>query len=875
MSPRPTKRTRKPLKASLRGSLSLFSGLPAWQKAALLAGFFVILAGTSLFVYAYVHFSNLIDQRMNGDVFSNASMVFAAPTPVEVGEPLTAAEAVAHLRRAQYSPGRTPKGFGCYELQGQRLSIYPGPASYFVTGPEHEGPVVIEFQDGKVASITPLDHPASLQTYDLEPDEITTLFDQNRSKRRVVGYDELPKDLVEAVLAAEDRRFFEHHGVDYYRMIAAALHDVRLDERAQGGSTLTMQLVRAPGMFVSRKRTFRRKLQEVFIASLLEQRFTKQQIFELYANDVYLGQRGSFSIYGFGEAADGYFGKDVRSLNLAQAALLAGLIRGPNFYSPYKYPVRAKERRDWVLRRMVADDFITEETASKTAAMPLGVAPQNIEGSQAPYFVDMLKDQLLSQYPERDLVGESYRIYTTIDPDLQRAASDSVRVGMEEVDKLLDKRKLRKGDRARDPNQPQVALVVLDPRTGEIKALVGGRNYGVSQLNHVLARRQPGSSFKPFVYATALSTGIGPEQPVITPVTLLNDEPTTFVYGDKTYDPNNYKQEYRGQVTVREALTHSLNVATVQLAQMVGYERIRDLAMAAGINRDLRATPAIALGSYVATPLEIAGAYTIFADQGEYQQPTSILRVDDASGHTLPSSPHLSRQVLDPRVAYLMDSLMESVINNGTGAGVRSRGFGLPAAGKTGTSHDAWFAGFTSNLLAVVWVGYDDDRDVRLSGAQAALPVWAEFMKRATTLPAYRDVHEFTPPPGIVEAQVPAFSDNPGDATTRTEYFIDGTQPSALSPLQGMANGVTSLFHRIFGGGSAIPAAAPAAPPSSNPPAMAAHPAPGGQAAGLPPGVSANRSPKKKGPLKKLFSIFKGHPKGQSQQPPEPQPDPQ
>ena len=335
---------------------------------------------------------------------------------------------------------------------------------------------------------------------------------------------------------------------------------------------------------------------------------------------------------------------------------------------------------------------------------------RNVEGTQAPYFVDMVKDQLLAQFSEHDLLSQSYRIYTTLDLDVQEAASAAVNAGSVEVDKRLKKSKAAKDAPPPDPLQPQMALVVLDPHTGWLKALVGGRDYGRSQLNHVLAKRQPGSSFKPFVYAAALNSGVDGSQPLITPATVLNDEPTTFQFGDLTYEPENYKQEYFGQVTLRQALTHSLNVATVSLAEMVGYEKVRNLAVAAGFNKDLLATPAIALGSYVATPLEVAGAYTIFSNGGTYVEPRFILAVNDASGRLLWRSPEVTRQVLDPRVAYLMVNLLESVINNGTGAGARSRGFTLPAAGKTGTSHDGWFAGFTSNLLAVAWVGYDDDR---------------------------------------------------------------------------------------------------------------------------------------------------------------------
>jgi penicillin-binding protein 1B len=546
---------------------------------------------------------------------------------------------------------------------------------------------------------------------------------------------------------------------------------------------------------------------------------------------------------------------------LPEEALLAGLIRGPNLYSPYKNPKRAIERRNWVLKRMHEDGFVTPADAERASAAPLRLAPQNLEGSQAPFFIDMAKDQLLAQFPERDLVSQSFRIYTTLDLDLQRAASDAVRAGMAEVDRQLARRKRRKGEPSPEPNQPQVALLALDPHTGELKALVGGRDYGVSQLNHALARRQPGSAFKPFVYAAALNSGVDGSQPLITPVTVLLDEPTTFVYEGQTYDPGNYKQEYHGPVTVREALSQSLNVATVRLAEMAGYERIRKLAIAAGMNEDLLATPALALGAYVATPLEIAGAYTVFANDGQYVAPRSIVAVNDASGRSLLATPATRRQVLDPRVNYLMVNLMESVINNGTGAGVRARGFTLPAAGKTGTSHDGWFAGFTSNLLSVVWVGYDDDRELPLSGASSALPVWTEFMKRATEIPAYRNVEDFTAPPGVVTVQVPASADGTSEAP-RQEVFIEGTEPRSPTVLEGVSHGISGLFHKIFGGSAPMPGSAS---PASSPPPEGSSPQPPSH-----PGNATNDGsapPKKPGTLKKIFSIFKGHPKPAPQAP--------
>ena len=469
----------------------------------------------------------------------------------------------------------------------------------------------------------------------------------------------------------------------------------------------------------------------------------------LYANQVYFGHRDSFSIYGIGEAASVYFNKDVSALTLPEAAFLTGLIRGPNLYLPYEHPKRAAERRNFVLGLMQKAGFISASDAEQASRTPLGLTEQSAEARQQAYFVDMVKTQLLARFSERDLLSRGYRIYTTLDLDLQRAASEGARAGLTEVDRQVKKQKERKKTSPLDSNQPQLALVALDPHTGDVKALIGGRGYGASQLNHVLARRQPGSSFKPFVYATALNSGVDGSQPLITLATVLADEPTTFEFGNKPYAPENYKQAYHGSVTVREALTYSLNVPAVHLAEMVGYGKVRDFAMAVGFNNQLEPTPAIALGAYVATPLEVAGAYTIFANRGEYVAPRCIVAVADAGGRTVWDNHVSAHRVLDSRVSYLMVSLLESVINSGTGAGVRAGGFGLPAAGKTGTSHDGWFAGFTSNLLAVVWVGYDDDRDLDITGAHSALPLWTEFMKRTTGLPVYKTPQPFSQPDGI------------------------------------------------------------------------------------------------------------------------------
>ena len=362
--------------------------------------------------------------------------------------------------------------------------------------------------------------------------------------------------------------------------------------------------------------------------------------------------------------------------------------------------------------------------------------------------------------------------------DLQRDAIAAVREGFEVVDPLLKKK--FKGYGVTIP-EAQVALVAIDPHTGAIKALVGGRNYAASQLNRALSRRPPGSVFKPFVYTAALNTALTDPANALTPVSTFVDEPTTFIYsGGRTYQPGNFHDSFSGTVTLRYALTKSLNIPTVKIAERVGYGTVLDLAKRAGLDMDgASATPAIALGSVGETPIDMAGAYTIFANNGQFVQPNYISEIRDQHGTSIYESTLEKKLTIDPRVVYMMTNLMEDVLRTGTGAGVRSRGFTLPAAGKTGSSHDAWFAGYTSKLLCVVWVGFDDYRDVKLEGAKAALPIWTAFMKRAHTHRSYRRVSGFDAPSGIVSADVDPESGQLATSacpTFKSEVFIAGTQ---------------------------------------------------------------------------------------------------
>lgn len=825
-----------------------------------------------VFAYYYVKYEKIIDRRMSGQIFSNTAKIYALPKTIRVGGSIAAKEIAAELRRAGYSEeGRNESKIGAYRLTSSGIEIKPGPESY------HSPDVAeITVSEGKIARI--VGGGKEVDAYELEPQLVTALSNsENRAKRQVVQYDDIPKVMVNAVLAIEDRRFFQHSGVNYFRLVEAALIDLREGSHGQGGSTLTMQMARA--FFLSPEKSIKRKAIEMLIAIELEHKLTKEEIFALYANQVDMGQRGSFTIQGFAEASRAYFNKDLQSITIPEAALLAGIIQRPSYLSPYRHPERALARRNLVLDSMVETGAITRDQAEQAKATPLKLAPMNVEASDAPYFVDLVKEQLIAKYPENELNEQSYRIYTTIDPELQRAAAEAVQEGMKLVDDQVNRMRTRKtkvgtGKDAKVETailpgpQAQVALVAIDPHTGDVLALVGGRNYGMSQLNHAVANRPTGSIFKPFVYAAAMNTALAGSDTAETPVSLIDDSPTTFAFGDQIYEPRNYKNEYHGQVTARYALAMSLNNATVKLAEQVGYDNVAQLARAAGI-QSVKPTPAMALGAYEAKPLEMAGAYTVFANGGVRLSPTMVRSLRDAQGNVVEDFNTSSSQVLDPRVAYVMTNMMEGVVNFGTAYDVRRRGFTAPAAGKTGTSHDAWFAGYTSNLLCIVWVGYDDYSDLKLSGAVTAAPIWTEFMKRAITLPEYRDVRDFSQPDGIVNVQLDKATNLLATPTCTDNYtaaFIAGTEPKATCE-EGTGDH-RNIFQKILGMGQPTVAPPPAQPPTYQQPAgkppkrgMAAS-----QTVNPPPQQPADDSTKKKGFWGKFVGIFKGDDSSNQQQ---------
>lgn len=811
---------------------------------------FLVIVATGIGTYYWISFGRMIDQRLSGHIQQTTARIYAAPMRISTGEALTVTDLANHLQRAGYSELDVAGTPGRYVLHGNEIEIRPSEESFF--GPKNR--LVVDFSNTAIQKIRSMDNGAVADSAEVEPELLTALFDSSREKRRAISYNDIPKVLRDAVLSVEDRRFFEHPGFDPIRILGAAWADLRHGARVQGGSTISMQVARS--FFFNSDRTLRRKVAETVVALELEHRFNKQQIFELYANEIYLGNRGSFAIHGFGEASLAYFNKDLREVTLPEAAFLAGIIHAPNRYSSSeRRPDRAVEARDRALLAMTENAAITADQAAAAKKTPLQIVGGGLEGSTAPYFVDMVKDHLLDRFSEADLLSQSFRVYTTLDPELQRAASEAVDIGAKSVDTQLAKRYARWKKEGQPVPQAQIAMIVLDPHTGEIKALVGGRDYGQSQLNHILARRQPGSAFKPFVYAAAFESGVDGVQPIVTPATTVMDEPTTFDFDGKEYTPNNYGEKFHGQVTAREALTYSLNVATVKVAELVGYTRVTDMAHQFGLDPSIQPTPSVALGAYEMTPLEVATGYTILANDGVRTEPMFIRNVVNAQGESLEENSIRSRRALDPRVAYLVTSMMEDVINRGTGASVRARGFNAPAAGKTGTSRDGWFAGYTSNLLAIVWVGFDDNRDLGLSGGNAPAPIWADFMKRAVALPAYSDVKPFEMPDGVTKVTIDPESlalATPECPVTREEVYIHGTEPTEFCPLHGgqhMASDTPpgSWLSHIFGGDKPKEADAPGS--------SASHPA------STQPSSADNQPPEeenKKGVLRRIFGIFGG-----------------
>ncbi|HEY0003295.1 MAG TPA: PBP1A family penicillin-binding protein [Pyrinomonadaceae bacterium] len=737
----------------------------------------------SILIYYWWSYSARIDKLLSGEVFTRSAGIYAAPKEIRAGETLATDDLVAYLKRAGYveKAQQADSSRGRYNLNGQTLEIEPSTDS-LIDGERKFPRLRVQFARGgkTIAAISDLQSNARLDKAQLEPEQITSLTGTERTKRRVIGFKDLPQHLVKAITVTEDRSFFEHYGVNFRGILRALIRRYDADPNSpiarQGGSSITQQLVK--NLFLSPEMSLKRKLAEAYMSIILETRLSKQDIFALYCNEIYLGQQAGFSINGVGEAAQAYFNKDVTQLSLPESAFLAGIIRSPNRYNPYKNTETATARRNQVLQSMLEAGAITQAEFEQAEDVPLKLAATKgrIDVSDAPYFSDYVQNQLGDLIADQGAM-QHLRIYTTIDMDLQRAAYAAVTKQLAALDKVEARRA--------PPGSLQAALVAMNARTGEIVAMVGGRDYSSSQLNRSTdAMRQPGSVFKPFVYATALNTAYDPVPRVITPATIYEDKPKTFLYDNQEYSPGNFGDKYSdGPVTLRDALVHSLNVVTVEVAMDVTIGRVMNMAAKAGLPKVQRPYPAMALGASEATPLQVASAYTAFATLGTRTSPVAIERITTGNGTTVVDPNPQRSETFRPQVAYVMTDFMKDVVNRGTAARLRARGFKGNVAGKTGTSRDGWFAGYTPELVCVVWVGFDDNKDIGLTGADSALPIWSDFMTAALSdHPEWAG--DWQMPEGIERAEINIRTGRlaaPDDTEKRSELFINGTAPTAAS----------------------------------------------------------------------------------------------
>ena len=739
MPPRSWRRQGRPVKVFKAPPPTRFRRVMSW----IINPYTLSIAGLFLLVffltatYFWFEFSDRIDRRLlSGEVFTPSAGIYSAPKTLRTGENITVAGLVDYLKSAGYieKNNQADASRSRYAVGADSVEIEPGTTG-MIDGRKVFPALAVKFKkDGKeVVSVTDKDAGKEVKDAQLEPKILSSIAAEGDGRRKTVTFNDLPPHLIKAITVTEDRAFFEHHGVNFRGIARALWRRYEGDDNSpisnQGGSSITQQLVK--NLLLTNEPTYERKAKEAYMSMILETRLTKEEIFTLYANQIYLGQQSGVSIYGVGEASNVYFGKDVSQLTMPEAAFLAGIIRSPNRYNPYKNVERVTERRNQVLDSMSEAGVISPQQADESRKIPLEVKQISAGGKDLqgmPYFSQYAIEELPKVVSDPEAL-QHLRVYTTIDPDLQRIAYETVNKRLEKLDKMFTK-KAGSGLNA--------ALVAIRPKTGEIVAMVGGRNYLENQFNRATdAQRQPGSVFKPFVYAAAINSGYDGASRVFTAATTFKDEKKTFTFNQDSYTPGNFGDFFSNKdLTLRDALVKSKNVITVDLAMQLNVGKVMNFANKAGLPKVEKAYPSMALGTAEATPLQVATAYTIFANLGDKVAPAAIRQVTTGDGRIV-NIPAVDRKnVLRPDVAYIMDDILKDVVNRGTAAQLGGWGFrnveGKTAyAGKTGTSRDGWFAGFTPEIVCVVYVGFDDGSDLGMKGSDSAMPIWADFMREA------------------------------------------------------------------------------------------------------------------------------------------------
>ena len=708
--------------------------------------------------------------------------IYADYMPLDPGVPLQADDLLEKLDRLGYRDVERITQAGEYARSREGIDIYTREFRH-PSGEYPSRPVRVAIARSQIESVTPLGEGSEGGRAALEPELLTSLLGEQLENRSPVTLEQVPQHLQDAVVVTEDVRFWRHPGVDPFGIIRALFKNVRAGGVAEGGSTLTQQLVK--NYFLTSERTYRRKVVEAFMAVILDARYSKKEILEAYLNDIYLGRNRSISILGVGEASRFYFGKPVAEIKISEAALLAGMIRSPNNYSPFVNPELAMRRRNTVLQLMLKEKKITQEQhdTARSAKLPKKPFRQKSGLTSIPYYVDRVLQELATDYGIDDVKGRGLRIYTAIDLGAQDSAALIVDQSLRNLE--------RSSRRLRNHNpELQAALIHVDVPTGEIRALVGGRNYERSQFNRALkSKRLVGSLFKPFIYLTAFEPSLSNKN--ITPATVVPD--TRFVLKRRwsaDWSPRNYENRYLGNVTVGKALEQSLNSASVRIGLECGIEPILRTARTLGVETELDDdNPSILLGAVGIPPIEMADAYSTIARRGARMPMRAIRFVTDDRGRVLAGGEEAKPvQVFPERDVYLVTNLMEGVVNRGTAARARGLGFRKVAAGKTGTTNDkrdSWFIGFTPQTLALTWVGYDDNDPTGLSGSDAAVPMWARYMITAT---AGQPSVEFAVPGGVTFMEIDAMTGGiasqycPAQDVVR-EAFKSGTEPQQLCPL--------------------------------------------------------------------------------------------
>ena len=746
-----------------------------WRHSAGIA-FFVMLLFVAFLGYVgynYVVITKKFDSARRWDL---PSRVYSDATQIVPGVRYSRSLLEPKLNHVGYREVKAKvENPGEYRYIGDDLEIFLNNFEY----PDmefHAMPVLVEMNGSHVRTIKRLTDNITLRGVRIEPELITSIYDNAMEDRVPVALDAVPKVLTDAIIATEDKSFYSHQGISFRGILRAIITDIQRKSLVAGGSTLTQQLVK--NLFLDSSRTFRRKGQEALMAVLLELRYDKPEILEAYLNEIYLGQNGSVQVVGVEQASQVYFGKKVTYLTLPEAATLAQMIKSPNVLQPLKNPERAKAGRNLVLRLMLDQGKINQQQYEQATASPLSVTRFPKISRSAPFFVDLVLKQLRETYPETQLKTEGLRIFTSLDMIMQRSAEEALDNGIANLG--------RKYRHIRNSDTPLEGVVLtIQPGTGYVKALVGGRNYTNTQFNRAIqARRQPGSLFKPFVYITAMDPSRGDQ--TLTASTVLDDSPISVKAGNADWKPQNYDNRFHGPVTVREALAHSYNIPAVRAAIDAGVPNVIKTAANIGVESKLQPYPSISLGSFEVTPLEIAYAYSAFANLGVKSEPVTILAVVTREGELKESRNIRMKRVAPASVCYVMNDVLKDVFNFGTAARARSLGFEHEYAGKTGTTsnyRDAWVIGYSPRILSLVWIGFDDGHSVRLAGGDACIPIWTRHMNRIDGLIA--DV-DWKRPEDVTEREIDPQSGmlaTPYCPRSRTEVYVAGTEPESVCPL--------------------------------------------------------------------------------------------